>query len=111
VTIIAKGTEVSGALIIDGNIRVDGVIRGDITATDGVEVGKTGVVVGTTIQSKTAVIHGRVEGHLIAGQHITLGGKAKLLGDIKTGNLIIEEGAIFHGNSTMMKEEQPKGKE
>jgi cytoskeletal protein CcmA (bactofilin family) len=52
-----------------------------------------------------------VEGHLIAGQHITLGGKAKLLGDIKTGNLIIEEGAIFHGNSIMMKEEQPKGKE
>lgn len=110
-TIIAKGTEVSGALIIDGNIRIDGVIRGDITATDGVEVGKTGVVVGTTIQSKTAIIYGRVEGHLIAPQHITLGGKAKLLGDIKTGNLVIEEGAIFHGNSTMMKEEQPKGKE
>jgi cytoskeletal protein CcmA (bactofilin family) len=111
VTIIAKGTEVSGAITIDGNIRIDGVVRGDITATDGVEVGKTGLVVGTTIQSKTAIIHGQVEGHLIAPQHITLGGKAKLLGEIKTGNLVIEEGAIFHGNSTMMNEEKPKGKE
>ena len=101
-TIIAKGTELSGSLSIEGNIRIDGTVRGDITATDGVEVGKTGFVVGTTINAKTAVIHGRVEGHLISPQHITLGSKATLLGDLKTGSLVIEEGAVFHGSSSMM---------
>lgn len=101
-TIIAKGTELSGSLSIEGNIRIDGTVRGDITATDGVEVGKTGLVVGTTINAKTAVIHGRVEGHLISPQHITLGSKATLLGDLKTGSLVIEEGAVFHGSSSMM---------
>ena len=104
-TIIAKGTEMNGSLTVDGNIRIDGMVRGDITATDSVEVGKTGVVVGTTIQSKSALVHGRVEGHLVAPQHVTLGSKATLLGDLQTRSLVIEEGAVFHGTSTMMEEE------
>lgn len=107
-TIIAKGTELSGSLSVDGNIRIDGTVRGDITSTDSVEVGKTGMVMGATIQSKIAVIHGRVEGHIVAPQHITLGSKATLLGDLKTGSLVIEEGAVFHGNSTMMESESGK---
>ena len=101
-TIIAKGTEMNGSLTVDGYIRIDGMVRGDITATDSVEVGKTGVVLGTTIQSKSALVHGRVEGHLVAPQHVTLGSKATLLGDLQTSSLVIEEGAVFHGTSTMM---------
>ena len=108
-TIIAKGTELTGSLSIEGNIRIDGTVHGDVTATDGVEVGKTGLVSGTTINAKTAVVHGRVEGHLIAPQHITLGGKATLLGDLKTGCLVIEEGAVFHGTSSMMDGKGVKG--
>ena len=36
-TIIAKGAEVKGALNIEGNIRVDGTVNGDIKATDSIE--------------------------------------------------------------------------
>lgn len=107
-TIIAKGTELIGSLSVEGNIRIDGTVRGDVTASDSVEVGKTGAVVGTTIRSKSAVIHGSVEGHLVAPQHITLGAKATLLGDLQTRSLIIEEGAVFHGNSTMVDEKSAK---
>lgn len=101
-TIIAKGTEVNGSISVEGNIRVDGTVRGDIHATDAIEIGKTGEVFGTTLQAKSAIIHGRVEGNLTAPQHVTLGGKARLLGDLKTSNLVVEEGAIFHGMSSMV---------
>lgn len=101
-TIIAKGTELKGSLSVDGNIRIDGTVHGDITATDSVEIGKTGIVISTTIMSKSAIIHGRVEGHLVAPQHVTIGAKATLLGDLQTKSLVIEEGAVFHGTSTMM---------
>ncbi|MXY98052.1 MAG: polymer-forming cytoskeletal protein, partial [Gemmatimonadetes bacterium] len=101
-TIIAKGAEMNGSMDVEGNVRVDGTVHGDVKATEGVEVGKTGRIVGSTIESKTAVIHGYVESRLIVSQHILLGGKSTLVGDLNTKTLVIEEGAIFHGNSAMM---------
>lgn len=103
-TIIAKGAEVNGSMDVEGNVRVDGTVHGDVRATEGVEVGKTGRIVGSSIESKTAVIHGYVESHLIVSQHILLGGKSTLVGDLNTKTLVIEEGAVFHGNSAMMDE-------
>ena len=100
-TIIAKGTELNGSLDVEGNIRIDGTVNGDIKATEGVEVGKSGRIVGSSIESKTAVIHGSVESHLTVSQHVLLGGKSMLIGDLKTKALVIEEGAVFHGNSSM----------
>ncbi|MCY4543882.1 MAG: polymer-forming cytoskeletal protein [Gemmatimonadetes bacterium] len=103
-TIIAKGTELNGSVDVEGNIRVDGTVNGDVKATDGVEVGKSGRIVGSSIESKTAVIHGCVESQLIVSQHVLLGGKSTLVGDLKTKSLVIEEGAVFHGNSSMSEE-------
>ena len=103
-TIIAKGAEVNGSMDVGGNVRVDGTVHGDVKATEGVEVGKSGRIVGSAIESKTAVIHGYVESHLIVSQHILLGGKSTLVGDLKTKTLVIEEGAVFHGNSAMADE-------
>ncbi|MCY3714159.1 MAG: polymer-forming cytoskeletal protein [Gemmatimonadetes bacterium] len=103
-TIIAKGAEMNGSMDVEGNVRVDGTVHGDVRATEGVEVGKTGRIFGSSIESKTAVIHGYVESHLIVSQHILLGGKSTLVGDLNTKTLVIEEGAVFHGNSAMMDE-------
>ena len=103
-TIIAKGTELNGSVDVEGNIRVDGTLNGDVKATDGVEVGKSGRIVGSSIESKTAIIHGYVESQLIVSQHVLLGGKSILVGDLKTKSLVIEEGAVFHGNSSMSEE-------
>jgi cytoskeletal protein CcmA (bactofilin family) len=111
VTIIAKDAEVNGTVTVEGNIRIDGTVRGDIKATEGLEVGKTGIVIGTTVQSKTAIIHGRMEAHLTAPQQVTLGAKAVLVGDLRTGKLIIEEGAVFHGMSNMMDDDGAKRRE
>ena len=110
-TIIAKGAEVNGSMDVEGNIRVDGTVIGDVRATEGVEVGKSGRIVGSAISSKTAVIHGYVESHLTVSQHVLLGGKSTLVGDLKTKSLVIEEGAVFHGNSSMAEEYGGDGRE
>lgn len=103
-TIIAKGAEVHGSMDVEGNVRVDGTVHGDVRASEGVEVGKSGRIVGSAIESKTAVIHGYVESRLVVSQHILLGGKSILVGDLQTKTLVIEEGAVFHGNSAMADE-------
>ncbi|MCY3771148.1 MAG: polymer-forming cytoskeletal protein [Gemmatimonadetes bacterium] len=103
-TIIAKGTEVNGSVDVEGNIRIDGTVNGDVKATDGVEVGKSGRIVGSSIESKTAIINGYVESQLTVSQHVLLGSKSTFVGDLKTKSLVIEEGAVFHGNSAMSDE-------
>lgn len=103
-TIIAKGAEVNGSIDVEGNVRVDGTVNGDVKATEGVEVGKSGRIVGSTVESKTAVVHGYVESRLIVSQQVLLGSKSTLVGDLKTKSLVIEEGAVFHGNSSMSEE-------
>ena len=108
-TIIAKGAEVKGALNIEGNIRVDGTVNGDIKATDSIEVGQTGRIVGKSIVSKTAVIHGHVEGDLVASQNIVLGSKSTLVGNLKAKSLVIEECAVFHGNSAVSENDSVSG--
>lgn len=102
-TIIAKGTEINGPMTVEGSIRIEGIVRGNVIVTESLEVGKTGLIVGaTTVQAKSAIIYGRVEGNLTAPQHVTLGGKATLIGDMRTGLLVVEEGAIFQGSSNML---------
>ena len=109
-TIIAKGTEVNGSVDVEGNIRVDGTVNGDVKATDGVEVGKSGRIVGSSIESKTAIINGYVESNLTVSQHVLLGSKSTFVGDLKTKSLVIEEGAVFHGNSAMSDKDAVSGR-
>ena len=48
------------------------------------------------------MIHGVVNGDIIASQRIELGRAAKLSGNIQTPSLVIEQGAVFEGSSKMV---------
>ncbi len=104
-TIIAQGTELNGSVDVEGSIRVDGTVNGDVKATECIEVGKSGRVVGSAIESKTAIINGYVEGRLTVSSQVHLGSKSTFLSDLKTKSLVIEEGAVFHGNAAMSEKE------
>ena len=67
-------------------------------------VGSSGVVDGQ-IEGLDVYIEGRFLGH-VQTEHIKIGGKSHLIGDICTRMLEIVEGAVFRGNCRMMGEEQ-----
>jgi cytoskeletal protein CcmA (bactofilin family) len=48
------------------------------------------------------VIHGTINGDIIATQRLELGRAAKVHGNIQTPSLIIEQGAIFEGSCKMV---------
>ena len=99
-TIIGKGTTVEGTINIEGATRIDGTVSGKLIANDTVTVGPTGIVK-AEIHARTIVIGGRVEGNLVAGEKVELQAKSELIGDITSKSLLVEHGAIFHGNSKM----------
>ena len=99
-TIIGKDSKIEGVLEVEGGLRVDGTVKGKISATDMLSVGDSGVIE-AEVNVKTAVIGGKVIGNILAHERIELQAKAVVEGDIHTKNLIVEEGAVFHGSCDM----------
>jgi cytoskeletal protein CcmA (bactofilin family) len=99
-TVIGGGTIIEGTVKVSHDIRVDGVIKGKVVIDGDLIVGNTGVIE-ADIEVRSTKLGGKVIGNLSAKDRIELDENASVTGDIKTKDLIINEGAIFHGNCSM----------
>lgn len=100
VTIISSGVVIDGRLSSNGNVRVDGVVKGDVKADGNVTVGENGEINGE-IHAEVITVGGKVTGTVLGKEKIVLEPKANLKGDIVTKILVVEAGAKFDGNSNM----------
>jgi cytoskeletal protein CcmA (bactofilin family) len=99
-TIVGKDSIIEGTLEVQGGLRVDGIVRGRISVTESLTVGDSGrIEADSTV--RIATIGGKVVGNILAQDKIELQSKAVVEGDITTKNLIVEEGAVFHGRCNM----------
>jgi cytoskeletal protein CcmA (bactofilin family) len=98
--LIGPGTTVEGKILSLGNIRVDGRITGEVTASESLTLGVSGEIEGN-IDAKNIVIGGKVRGLINASDKIVFEGRAVVRGDIRAKRLIIDEGAIFDGKVFM----------
>jgi len=99
-TIIGKDSTIEGSVEVQGGLRIDGVVRGKISATESLTVGEDGRVE-AEVKVGIAMIGGKVIGNVFAQERIELQSKSEVEGDITTKNLIVEEGAMFHGMCSM----------
>jgi len=105
-TLIGQETQVKGTVNAGGTLRVDGQVEGEITAKGDVVIGETGNVK-AQIRARSATIAGSVYGNVEVTDKLELAPTGKLYGDIKTGVLIIGEGAVFKGACEMRHGEKP----
>ena len=99
-TIIGRGTRVEGTIKVEGATRIDGYVSGRLESNDIVTIGPGGEVK-AEVKARTIIVGGKVEGNLEASEKIELQSKAELLGDLISKSLLVEHGAIFHGQSNM----------
>ena len=104
-TIVGTGTVFKGDLDVQGGIRVDGVLHGELKATGKLAVGEHGEVKSQKIDCLAAVIGGHVAGELTAPELVKLESNSTFTGTITTKVLIVEQGAIFNGNTRMERRE------
>lgn len=97
---IMEGTSIVGEVNSDSNIRIDGRIKGTVTAKGRVIVGQSGVIEGEVV-CQSADVEGTVLGRVNCQDLLSLKATAKLQGDINTKKLAIEPGAVFTGNCSM----------
>jgi len=102
-TIVGRGTQVSGDMKINGSAHINGTVDGSIEASGFVTVSETGVVKGG-IKGEYAIVGGIVGGNIEVKGKVALGKAGRLKGDVIATRLIIEDGAVFHGRSSMVPE-------
>lgn len=100
---INAGTEIIGDINSNGDIRLDGVLSGNVNAKGKLVVGESGKVKGI-INCRNADIFGVVEGKLNVSELLSLKANAQILGDVVTNRLAIEPGCRFTGNCNMIEE-------
>ena len=99
-TIIGMNAECGGDFKAEVTIRIDGTVNGNVTVTDTVIVGASGCINGD-INAKKVIIGGEVYGNLNVPEKVELTSTARVIGDITTGGLVIDEKAIFQGRCDM----------
>jgi len=99
-TIIAPGTEITGNIDSKGDIRVDGVLNGNISTTGKVIIGTAGKVNGD-VQANTADVLGQVNGNITVTELLYLKGECEVNGNIYTGQLQVDAAARFNGECHM----------
>ena len=109
VNIIGNGTDINGNIKTNGDLRIDGFIKGTIQATGKVVIGSTGKVEGE-ISCQNADISGEVKAHIKVNELLSLKASAIVTGDILTNKLAIEPGATFTGACKMGNQTNNDGK-
>jgi cytoskeletal protein CcmA (bactofilin family) len=99
-TQIMKGTTVEGNIETFGNVRIEGKIIGNIKSKSKIALGDSSFVQGNII-SQNAEIAGEVKGIVEVSDVLTLKATANIKGDIITGKLIVESGAVWNGTIKM----------
>ncbi|HEX5835558.1 MAG TPA: polymer-forming cytoskeletal protein [Pyrinomonadaceae bacterium] len=99
---VGGGTDVTGEANFKAMMRVDGHFSGRITSSTGTLIVGNNGSVDANIEVAVAVIHGAINGDIIATQRLELGRAAKVTGNIQTPSLVIEQGAIFEGSCKML---------
>ena len=99
---VGGGTEVTGEANFKAMMRVDGHLSGRVSSSSGTLIVGANGKVDANIEVAVAVIHGTINGDIIATQRLELGRAAKVNGNIQTPSLIIEQGAIFEGTCKML---------
>lgn len=99
-TYISKGSELQGDLNVDGNLRVDGIIHGNVLVLGDMEVSKEGLVHGDELRTRNLIVHGTVKARLTVEGRLTLSQTARLEGDVTANSLDIEAGAHYVGYIT-----------
>lgn len=101
---VGSGTTLTGETTFKATLRVDGHITGRVMSDTGTLIVGTGGQVDANITVAAAIIHGIVNGDVVATERVELGRTAKLVGNIQAPSLSIEQGAIFEGNCSMIRQ-------
>jgi cytoskeletal protein CcmA (bactofilin family) len=99
-TLIGRQTEIVGDVRFSGGLHVDGRIKGNVQSSGDksttLSLSETGAIEGD-VRVANVVVNGRIAGEVRASERLTLGAKARIVGDVRYRVLQMEAGALVNG--------------
>lgn len=100
-SLIGSGTSLKGDITSNSDLRIDGVLIGNINSTAKVVIGANGRVEGDIVGQQADVM-GKVKGTIKVKELLQLKGSSEVSGNITAGKLQIEPTAVFNGACHMI---------
>jgi len=94
------GSHIHGELHFDDTFRVDGKVTGRVVSKGDLVVGEKGEIHGE-IEVGRVFVSGKVEGKIRTTRRTELTAGGRILADIETPSLVIEDGGFFKGRCSM----------
>lgn len=108
---VGHGTTLTGETEFHAMLRVDGHLIGTVSSEAGTLIIGTNGQVDANIMVAAAMINGTVNGDIVASEKLQLGRTARVMGNIHSPRLIVEEGAILEGSCSMLKARETQEEE
>ncbi len=100
---VGNGTVLTGETSFQAMLRIDGHLTGRVSSESGTLIVGSSGRVDANVAVAAAIISGTVNGDIVASDKLELTRTARVIGNIKTPRLVIEDGAVFEGGCTMLK--------
>ncbi|HTK60140.1 MAG TPA: polymer-forming cytoskeletal protein [Candidatus Baltobacteraceae bacterium] len=95
-TVIAPSVRVEGDFVSEGNVRIEGEVKGSISTERDLIVGENAKIT-AGVQARNAVIAGELHGNLRVFDRLELASTARIYGDIQSKVLSVAPGAMMKG--------------
>lgn len=107
VAVIGPGMMIKGEVQSQEDLYIDGEVDGALELKEHcLTVGPNGKT-HSTIRAREVVVLGSVQGNVEARDKIAIRKNGRLVGDIKTAGIIIDDGAYFKGSIDIVKTDKP----
>ncbi len=104
-TIVGKGSSIKGDLRVNGFIRIDGDIDGNLETDGAVIVGEKARIRGN-LNAKSVIVGGIILGDVTVESNVKLLSSSAVIGNIISRKIQIDNEAIFHGHCISISDEQ-----
>ena len=108
---VGHGTTLTGETEFHAMLRVDGRLIGTVTSEAGTLIIGTNGQVDANVAVAAAMVNGSVNGDILATEKLHLGRTARVMGNISSPRLIVEEGAVLEGSCSMLRARETQEEE
>ena len=103
--VLGKSVIVKGQILSREDLTIDGEVEGTVEMQEHrLTIGPNGKV-RASVKAREVIVLGTLHGNVETGDRIDIRKEAKLVGDIRTARIVIEDGAYFKGNVDIVRAE------
>src|SRR6516165_6580513 len=103
--VLGKSVILKGQIISREDLTIDGEVEGTVELKEHrLTIGPNGKVK-ASVKARELVVIGTIQGDVEITDKIDIRREAKLVGDIKTARVVIEDGAYFKGNIDIVRQD------